>query len=391
MDISEPAEQPGNTHHVIQESFVAPHFSGLREILTNISLFFDAAHEHDPLPILQELSCELLQTNSVQIMIPTGSAHAEHDNPYRLTQFIMINGRRVGRLDAHRTFPFTTDDRALAFLISQLISTVLEQTALHSQLEQYHQQSRATLDTLEQLLEFMQGIVTTTTNWRQVAISLTMHVPRIVGGQRASLLIIPAHQPDTPALVLSNGTIVSPERAREVRDSGLAGLVLRECRPLIIDETQTDQRWLSMGLANYESPSRCAMAVPLIWGRHILGVLTVTTSNSRLFDTSHLNLLELIGHNISLVLHNLTLEDQLHQVLNLFTTEQDMLRSPLHAAHHYLQMYSTAQAEQESIPITVKDMQLIRTALEHVVMLEQQLRSAHQQLYALQMKPDMVR
>ncbi len=391
MDINEQAEQPGNTHQVARESFVAAHFSGLREILTNISLFFDAAYERDPLPLLQELSCELLQTNNVQIVIPTGSTHVEPDNPYRLTQFIMIKGRRIGRLDAHRTLPFTTDDRALAFLISQLISIVLEQTALHSQLEQYHQQNRATVTTLEQLLEFMQGAVTTTTNLRQVAASLTMHVPRIVGGQRASLLIIPANQPDTPQLVLSNGTIVSPERAREVYNRGLAGLVLRECRPLIIDETQTDQRWLSMGLANYETPSRCAMAVPLIWGKLILGVLTVTTNNSRLFDTSHLNLLELIGHNISLVLHNITLEDQLHHVLKMFTTEENMLCSPLHAAHRCLQMYSTAQAEQDSIPIRLNDMQLIRTALEHVVMLEQQLRSVHQQLCAFQIKPEMVR
>lgn len=391
MDIHKPAEQLGNTHHVVRETFVSAHSPGLRELLTNISQFFDAAHEDDPLPLLQQLSCDLLRTNNVQIRIPTGSAYAEHDDPCRLTQSLIINGQRIGRLDAYRTLPFTPDERALAFLIGQLISVVLEQTVLHSQLNQYHRQNRATVNTLEQLLEFMQDIVTSTTDWWQVAVSLTMRVPGIVGGQRASLLIIPTCQPDVPHLVLSNGMSVSPERARAVRDSGLAGLVLRECRPLIIDETQTDQRWLSLGLASYETPSRCAMAVPLIWGKRILGVLTVTTSHSRLFDTSHLNLLELIGHNIALALHNLTLEDRLHHALNLFNTEQNMLCSLLHAAHQSLQTYTTTQTGQDTVSITLNDVQLIRTALEHVMTLEQQLRSAYQQLCALQMKTEMVR
>ncbi|NJM05302.1 GAF domain-containing protein [Candidatus Gracilibacteria bacterium] len=117
---------------------------------------------------------------------------------------------------------------------------------------------------------------------QQLGVQFATQVTAMVGGDRASLLLTLPATAQMPMLILSNGAVSSTERALAVRDNGLAGLVLRERRPLIIDETDTDRRWFSLSAHEYDAPTRCAMAVPLIWGERVLGVITVTTTQTHL-------------------------------------------------------------------------------------------------------------
>lgn len=347
----------------------------LRYALANFGLFFEAARERDPLPSLQEIARDLIGADELHIAIPAGVGPVQFDDAHTLALPITIGGRPVGRLSMRRSTNFTAEDRTLAFIISQIIGVVLEQSSLYGQIEQYHQQAQANADTLEQLLSFKRQIVGGVNDPLQVALLLATHVPEMVGGDRASLLLISADQPDTPQLVLSNGTVTSPERAREVRDNGLAGLVFRECRPLIIDETETDQRWLAMSLKSFEAPSRCAMAAPVLWEDRVIGVITVTTTRSRLFDTSHLNLLELIAHNVALALHSATLNVRVKQLLALQADTVRNLQAPLQAAtstiHHLLPEHPNGiQAT-----VSLDDLRTIAAALAQIDAITQHLRT----------------
>lgn len=276
----------------------------LREALAGCGAFFAAGRrEADPLPTLRDLAADWLHAEQLEIVVPAGTGALRAEEPGMLCGPVSIGRRAIGRIEARRARPFDEEDRALLGALGQIIGAVLEQSAQQSQLDQQYHQAQANADTLDRLLGFGRLVVSAAADPHHLALELVTQVPEMVTGERASLLLIPPDTPDAPALALSNGTFASAERAREVRDSGLAGLVLSSREPMIIDETDTDRRWLALRVRENDAPTRCAMAVPLIWGDRLLGALTVTTTQTHLFGTPQLNLLELVACHISLAIH----------------------------------------------------------------------------------------
>ena len=86
MGTDNPANQLDNTDDQHIQSSHAGQDSGnrLRHALANLGLFFEAACERDPIPSLQEIASELLQTDEINHrnylnMFP--SAHFTYDLP----------------------------------------------------------------------------------------------------------------------------------------------------------------------------------------------------------------------------------------------------------------------------------------------------------------------
>jgi GAF domain-containing protein len=286
----------------------------LREALVGYSDFIAAARDADPLPRLQDLACDWLHAEELEIRVPAGTGLLTYEDARTISGPVIIGRRVVGRIVAKRGRPFDEDDQALLSALGQIIGAALEYSSLQCQLEERAAVARAHADTLDQLLEFGREVVRGSPDPMALARRIVMEVPAMVGGERASLLLLPAEQADEPALALSNGQFTSTERAHEVIEHGLAGLVLRERAPIIIDETDTDRRWLSLRLTQSDQRTRCAMAVPLLWGERIVGALTVTTTQSRLFSGVQLNLLELVACHVSLAVHTANLEAQIAAV-----------------------------------------------------------------------------
>ncbi len=280
----------------------------LREALSGYSSFIAAARSADPLPLLQDLACDWLRAEELEIHVPAGTAPLSCDDERIICGPVLIGRRVVGRIEARRSKPFDEDDRALLGALGQIVGAALDYSLLQCQLDERAAQAQANSDTLDQLLAFGRVVVSGSPDPRDLARQIVMQVPAMVNGERASLLLLPAEQDDEPALVLSNGHFTSAERAREVSQYGLAGLVLRERAPMMIDETDTDRRWLGLRLSQSDMRTRCAMAVPLLWGARPVGALTVTTTYSRLFNTIQLNLLELVACHVSLAVHTATLD-----------------------------------------------------------------------------------
>jgi GAF domain-containing protein len=295
----------------------------LRHALLGFGSFFTAAYHDDPLPHLRDLASDLLSADHLDIVVPA-PIHTTIYHPNRLCSPILIGRRAVGAIEAARRVPFDEDERILSDTIGQIIGAVLERSTLESQYQQVRTQVQANTETLDVLLDFSRQMSHTSPDLVHLGLQLAVQVPRMVGGERASLLILPLDQSDEPKLLLSNGVVATPERARSVQQQGLAGMVLRDRHPLIIDETHTDTRWLSLSPQETEQPTRCAMAVPLVWGPRLLGALTVTTTQTHLFDTPQLHLLELIACHVALALHCTNLDAQLqalHAALAQSTAE----------------------------------------------------------------------
>ncbi|MFV9507723.1 MAG: GAF domain-containing protein [Oscillochloridaceae bacterium umkhey_bin13] len=282
-----------------------------REALSGYGAFLLAARRPDPLPTLRDLACDWLRAEDVDIMVPAGTNPLNCEEPGRICGPIVIGRRVVGRIEARRKRPFDEDDQALLGMLGQVVGAALEYNLLQSQLDERACAAQAHADTLDRLLSFGREVLRGGSDPVSLATHIAGQVPDMVGGERASVLLLPHEPGDDPVLVLSSGRDVSTERAREVADDGLAGLVLRERMPIIIDETDTDRRWLDLDLQHHDSRTRCAMAVPLLWGEQILGALTVTTSASRLFSTTQLNLLELVACHVSLAVHSATADARL--------------------------------------------------------------------------------
>jgi GAF domain-containing protein len=300
----------------------------LREALGSGGDFFAAARRADPLPGLQDLAGDWLRAEEIAVSVPAGTGPLQSDDPRRLCAPILIGRRVVGRIEAQRGKPFDEDDRALSHALGQIIGAALEQSMLQGQVEQLAGEARANADTLERLLGCGRAIVSATARPASLAGQIAKLLPEMVGGERASVLLLPRCGEEHPVLLLSNGFSTSVERAREVAEHGLAGMVLRDRAPLIIDETDTDRRWVGLRLSQSDERTRCAMAAPLIWGERTIGALTVTTTQSRLFNTAQLNLLELVACQVSIAIHAAHLEAQ----LGLLARRLDGLASILEAA-----------------------------------------------------------
>ncbi|HMQ31825.1 MAG TPA: GAF domain-containing protein [Chloroflexaceae bacterium] len=294
--------------HTTQLTLLQSRAARLREALAGYNAFIAAARASDPLPKLQDLACDWLHAEELKIQVPAGTAPLSCDDARAICGPVVIGRRVVGRIEARRGRPFDEDDQAMLGALGQIVGAALEYSSLRGQLEEQVCQAQAHADTLDRLLAFGRGVVRGSPDPLDLAREIVVQVPAMVGGERASLLLLPAEPEDEPAMVLSNGAVTSAERAREVCEHGLAGLVLRERAPMIIDETDTDRRWLGLRLSRSDQRTRCAMAVPLIWGERVVGALTVTTTESRLFNTVQLNLLELVACNVSLAVHTATLE-----------------------------------------------------------------------------------
>ena len=283
----------------------------LREALSGFGAFLAAAHRADPLPTLQDLACDWLRAETLEIHVPAGTGPLQTEDKLKLCGPVLIRRRVVGRIEARRNRPFDEDDRALLAALGQLIGAALEHAALQAHLSERDCAVQTQADTLDTLLTFARDVVNGTNDPLKLARWVVAQVPGMVGGERASVLLLPVETSDEPMLVLGNGTCATPERAREVVEHGLAGLVLHERAPMIIDETDTDQRWIGMRLSQNDTRTRCAMAVPLLWNHCVVGAMTVTTSESHLFNTTQLNLLELVACHVSLALHTSNLDARL--------------------------------------------------------------------------------
>ncbi|MBE9115404.1 GAF domain-containing protein [Lusitaniella coriacea LEGE 07157] len=115
--------------------------------------------------------------------------------------------------------------------------------------------------------------------------------------------------------VLARGATIREQKESlidRVLDKGIAGWVVRNRQVGLIADTMQDSRWLN--LPNQPYTVRSALCVPILRGRTLLGVLTLTHSQPNQFDKRTAHLMQMCATQMTLALDNVRLyrQDQEH-------------------------------------------------------------------------------
>ncbi|HSJ53911.1 MAG TPA: ATP-binding protein, partial [Anaerolineae bacterium] len=107
-----------------------------------------------------------------------------------------------------------------------------------------------------------------------------------------------------------------PEEAemaiKQVLAGGLAGWVMRHQEGTIVADTTSDPRWLD--LSGDADPPGSALAVPLVAGGRVLGILTLDHAQPGHFQTRHMSLMTAVAHQASTAVEKARLHDEVSRM-----------------------------------------------------------------------------
>jgi signal transduction histidine kinase len=112
--------------------------------------------------------------------------------------------------------------------------------------------------------------------------------------------------------------------AQAALENGLAGWVVRALKPALIPDTSLDARWLPSPetLPNVHS----VLSLPIVHGVSLLGVLTLTHTESGHFTDRHLTLMEAAADQMALALRNAQIFDEQRRLAKRLSTVYEVLR-----------------------------------------------------------------
>jgi sigma-B regulation protein RsbU (phosphoserine phosphatase) len=126
----------------------------------------------------------------------------------------------------------------------------------------------------------------------------------LTGADHGSLILLDSDGGVSES-ILSRGDI-SPELRSVLIDSefkeGLAGWVRHHRKVGLVDDTQTDDRWLTF--PNQPYGARSALALPIITGEVLLGILTLKHSRPYHFTQELVELMRITATQVAMVLEN---------------------------------------------------------------------------------------
>jgi PAS domain S-box-containing protein len=95
-----------------------------------------------------------------------------------------------------------------------------------------------------------------------------------------------------------------------VLSEGLLGWVIAHQQPVLLTDVVEDSRWAELA---DDDPSRCAAAVPLVYGTDLVGVLLVTAPEPGTFRKQDVDILSAIGNHAAMALANARLYQSARQ------------------------------------------------------------------------------
>ena len=134
------------------------------------------------------------------------------------------------------------------------------------------------------------------------------------GGQSGSILVLDDHGKITEGAFAFEGKI-HDRRASQLADTfdqGLAGWVVRNQEPVLVENTLLDDRWLKRDQELAKGTGKSAILVPLTERQRVVGVLTIVHPDEGYFHGEDLDLLNAIADQAGIAIEN----------AQLFSTEQ---------------------------------------------------------------------
>jgi len=151
---------------------------------------------------------------------------------------------------------------------------------------------------------------------RELATTLDLHkvLARVLdistqnlGAERASLVVLDDAGKPVDAAILFDGKL-APHTVAQLQDvvaSGLAGWVVKHKEPVLIANTQKDERWLQRpGEAEDSKTARSALCVPLMARNKLVGVLTIVHPRVNFFTKEQFKLQQAIADLAGIAVRN---------------------------------------------------------------------------------------
>ena len=176
--------------------------------------------------------------------------------------------------------------------------------------------SKAAAEAQRELLENLVAMARSQTEEQMLTATLkkTLDVcTRLTDAERGSLFLYDSNGAISASLLTRKDATAeySTQLIGIVLDKGLAGWVSRNREIGLIIDTQQDDRWVE--LLNQPYIVRSALAVPILRGQELLGLLTLLHSKTGHFSNDHAHLMQVTADQIALVLENADLYAKLDE------------------------------------------------------------------------------
>ncbi|MGB9750986.1 GAF domain-containing protein [Roseiflexus castenholzii] len=158
-----------------------------------------------------------------------------------------------------------------------------------------------------------------------------------VGAVRASILALTGDQPRLFSSTRNRPTIP----LSDILGQGVAGWVLRERKPLIIDDTRDDSRWIAVNAQ--QRAVRSVAAVPLVREGRVLAAITLVHHTPGYFNHDHLELLNAVAAQSAIALENAELFHLTRMQRDLLERRAEELQRINQISRHLTELMSPDQ------------------------------------------------
>ena len=153
-----------------------------------------------------------------------------------------------------------------------------------------------------------------------------------VAAERGSIVTLDEKHMPMDAAIIYHGKFIqhTTTQLQDIITMGLAGWVLQEEKAALIPDTSKDERWYRRPDDSInKTGAKCAICVPLISRKELVGVLTVVHSKPGFFTIDHLDLIQTIGGLAGVAIYNSRLFTRLEaaqkRYQTLFEASSDLL------------------------------------------------------------------
>ena len=143
-----------------------------------------------------------------------------------------------------------------------------------------------------------------------------------VGAKSGSVLVVDDSGKPVESVIITGEHVMdnTTQQLRITMDKGLAGWVARNRKPVLISNTNKDERWLRKKYgSDVEASSKSAVSAPIMVRDRLVGVMTLAHETPGFFTQDHLDLVQAIADQAGIAVLNARLYDESQRQARVMT------------------------------------------------------------------------